>query len=85
MRQSDESTANEQVKRRSARRQCCLHRQLLVNSCQSVLKINGKDDLTPKENRKRTTLLTMRKQDRRGAPNTVMDNDKHTYKEPVCK
>ena len=42
-------TANEQVKRRSVRRQCCLHSQLLVNSWHGVLKINGKMMLRQKK------------------------------------
>ena len=53
MRQYDESgghpTANEQVNKRSARPQCCLHSQLLVNSWHGVWKINGKMILPQKK------------------------------------
>ena len=53
MRQYDESgghpTANEQVKRRSVRRQCSLHSQLLVNSWHGESKINGKMILPKKK------------------------------------
>ena len=53
LRQHDESgghpTANEQVKRGSVRRQCSLHRQLLVNSWYGESKINGKMILPKKK------------------------------------
>ena len=42
-------TANEQVKRRSVRRQCSLHSQLLVNSWHGESKINGKMILPKKK------------------------------------
>ena len=79
-------TANKQVKMRSMRRQCSLHSQMLGTNYQSCEQLGWrvqdkwKNDLT-KKTRKRRTLLTIPKWDRHGAPNTMMDNDKHRHKE----
>ena len=54
-----------------------------VNSSDGEFRINGRMIL-PKT-RKRRTLLTIPKWDRHGAPNTMMDNDKHRHKRALLQ